>query len=65
MAYVNKRIGKNATERFAGLYRAVDGSYKSAGTFSTRRSAPWRLQRPLSGTRACGLPRRARPTRRP
>jgi hypothetical protein len=65
MAYVNKRVGKNnATERFTGLYRAADGSYKSAARL-TRRSAPWTLQRRLSGTPACGWPRRARPTRRP
>ncbi len=64
MAYVNKRVRKNATARFTGLYRAADGSYKSAGTFDTQ-EPPWTSQRPLSGTRACGLPRRARPTRRP
>lgn len=35
MAYVNKRSGKNGAERFTGLYKAADGTYKSAGTFDT------------------------------
>jgi len=35
MAYVNKRSGKNGAERFTGLYKAADGTYKSAGTFET------------------------------
>ena len=39
MAYVNKRVGKNGTERFIGLYTAADGSYKSAGTFDTQQRA--------------------------
>ncbi len=39
MAYVNNRAGKNATERFTGLYKAADGSYKSAGTFDTQERA--------------------------
>jgi hypothetical protein len=33
VAYVNKRSGKNGPERFTGVYKAADGSYKSAGTF--------------------------------
>jgi hypothetical protein len=39
MAYVNKRSGKNGTERFTGLYKAADGTYKSAGTFATEARA--------------------------
>jgi hypothetical protein len=39
MAYVNKRSGKNGAERFTGLYKAVDGTYKSAGTFDTEERA--------------------------
>ena len=39
MAYVNKRSGKNGTERFTGLYKAADGTYKSAGTFDTQERA--------------------------
>ena len=39
MAYVNKRAARNGTERFIGLYRAADGSYKSAGTFDTQERA--------------------------
>jgi len=39
MAYVNKRSGKNGTVRFTGLYRAADGTYKSAGTFDTQERA--------------------------
>ena len=39
MAYVNKRSGKNGTERFTGLYKAADGTYKSAGTFDTEARA--------------------------
>ncbi|MFZ0077797.1 MAG: hypothetical protein WAL13_01710, partial [Trebonia sp.] len=39
MAYVNKRSGKSGTERFTGLYQAVDGTYKSAGTFDTEERA--------------------------
>src|SRR5579863_6832011 len=39
MAYVNKRSGKNGTERFTGLYKAADGAYKSAGTFDTEARA--------------------------
>jgi len=40
MAYVNKRSGKNGAERFTGLYKAADGTYKSAGTFDTEERAP-------------------------
>ena len=39
MAYVNKRSGKNGAKRFTGLYKAVDGTYKSAGTFDTEERA--------------------------
>jgi hypothetical protein len=39
MAFVNKRSGKRGTERLTGLYKAVDGTYKSAGTFDTERRA--------------------------
>lgn len=39
MAYVNKRSEKSGTERFTGLYKAVDGTYKSAGTFDTEERA--------------------------
>jgi hypothetical protein len=39
MAYVNKRSGKNVAKRFTGLYKAVDGTYKSAGTFDTEERA--------------------------
>ena len=39
MAYVNKRSGNNGTERFTGLYKAADGTYKSAGTFDTEARA--------------------------
>ena len=39
MAYVNKRSGKNGAERFTGLYKAADGTYKSAGTFETEARA--------------------------
>jgi integrase len=39
MAYVNKRSGKNRAKRFTGLYKAVDGTYKSAGTFDTEERA--------------------------
>jgi integrase len=39
MAYVNKRSVKNGTERFTGLYKAADGTYKSAGTFDTEERA--------------------------
>lgn len=39
MAYVNKRSGKNGAERFTGVYKAADGSYKSAGTFDTEERA--------------------------
>lgn len=31
----NKRSGKNGAERFTGLYKAADGTYKSAGTCDT------------------------------
>jgi integrase len=39
MAYVNKRSGKNGAERFTGLYKAADGTHKSAGTFDTEERA--------------------------
>ena len=39
MAYVNRRSGKNGTERFTGLYKAADGTYRSAGTFDTETRA--------------------------
>jgi hypothetical protein len=39
VAYVNKRSGKNGVERFTGVYKATDGSYKSAGTFDTEERA--------------------------
>ena len=39
MAYVNRRSGKNGAERFTGLYKAADGTYKSAGTFDTEERA--------------------------
>lgn len=39
MAYVNKRSGKNRAGRFTGVYKAADGSYKSAGTFDTEERA--------------------------
>lgn len=39
MAYVNKRSVQNGTERFTGLYKAADGTYKSAGTFDTEERA--------------------------
>lgn len=35
MAYVVKRSNRHGTDRFAGMYRAADGSYKSAGTYDT------------------------------
>ena len=35
MAYVNKRSGKNRSERFTALYKTVDGTCKSAETFDT------------------------------
>jgi integrase len=37
MAYVNKRVGKNDTERFTGLYKAADGCRIRARERSTRR----------------------------
>jgi hypothetical protein len=39
MAYVNKRSGKNGAKRFTGLYKAADGTYKSAGTFGAKERA--------------------------
>jgi len=39
MAYVNKRSAKSGATRFTGLYKAVDGTYKSAGTFDTEERA--------------------------
>jgi hypothetical protein len=39
MAYVNKRSVKKGTERFTGLYKAADGTYKSAATFDTQERA--------------------------
>ena len=39
MAYVNRRSGKNGAERFTGLYKAADGTYRSAGTFDTETRA--------------------------
>ena len=39
LAYVNKRSGKNGAERFTGVYKAADGSYKSSGTFDTEERA--------------------------
>ena len=39
MAYINKRSGKIGAKRFTGLYKAVDGTYKSAGTFDTEERA--------------------------
>lgn len=39
MAYVNKRSGRNGAWRFTGVYKAADGAYKSAGTFSTQERA--------------------------
>jgi hypothetical protein len=39
MAHVNKRSGKSGTERFTGLFKAADGTYKSAGTFDTEEGA--------------------------
>jgi len=38
-AYVNKRAAKNGTERFTGLYKAADGTYKSAAPFDTQECA--------------------------
>lgn len=38
MADINKRSG-NGAKRFTGLYKAVDGTYKSAGTFDTEERA--------------------------
>lgn len=35
MAYVVKRSNRHGTDRFAGMYRAADGTYKSAGTYDT------------------------------
>lgn len=35
MAYVVKRSNRHGADRFAGMYRAADGSYKSAGTYDT------------------------------
>jgi hypothetical protein len=57
MAYVNKRSGKNGAKRFTGLYKAVDGTYKSAGTFGTK-------ERALEVAEAAERQRRARPTGR-
>jgi hypothetical protein len=39
MAYINMRSGKNGADRFTGLYKAADGTYKSAGTFDTEERA--------------------------
>ena len=39
LVYVTKRSAKNGAERFTGLYRTVDGTYKSAGTFSPNERA--------------------------
>jgi hypothetical protein len=39
MAYVNRRSGKNGAERFTGIYKAADGTLKSAGTFDTETRA--------------------------
>jgi integrase len=39
MAYVNKRSARYGAERFTGLYRTADRTYKSAGTFTTRERA--------------------------
>jgi hypothetical protein len=39
MAYVNRRSGKNGAERFTGIYKAADGTLKSAGTFATETRA--------------------------
>lgn len=41
MAYVVKRSNRHGAERFTGMYKAADGTYKSAGTFDT----PERAQR--------------------
>jgi integrase len=35
MAYVIKRPNRHGAERFTGMYKAADGTYKSAGTYDT------------------------------
>jgi integrase len=35
MAYVVKRSNRHGAERFTGMYKAADGTYKSAGTYDT------------------------------
>jgi hypothetical protein len=54
MAYVNKRSGKNGAKRFTGLYKAVDGTYKSAGTFDTEERA-LEVAQALSGMRTADI----------
>ena len=35
MAYVIKRSNRHGADRYAGMYKAADGTYKSAGTYDT------------------------------
>jgi hypothetical protein len=35
MAYVVKRSNRHGAKRFTGMYKAADGTYKSAGTYDT------------------------------
>ena len=55
MAYAERRERKKGV-RYRGIYKAADGRYRSAGTFSTeeRARSPWGGEACRRGSRWCG-----------